>query len=111
MAQAPQGSDHSPKPDRVQEAFAQNTQAHGEILGATLGFHFCFNFQWFLFESFMAARYNCLLSILAWLLIFVWAVKLSCNSMKFHHNFRFLWEGNFSGGCNLVSSTLHSFDF
>lgn len=67
--------------------FAQHSEARGGILRATLGLHFCFNFQWFLFESFMAARYNALLSILAWLLVFVWAVKLSCNSMKFHHNF------------------------
>lgn len=91
--------------------FGQCSQARGGILGATLDLHFCFNFQWFLFEFFMSAQYNCLLSILAWLLIFIWAVKLSYNSMKFHHNFRFLWEGNFSATRDLVSSTLHSFDF
>lgn len=48
---------------------------------------------------------------LAWLLIFVLAVKQSCNSMKFHHRFTFLWEGNFAYSCDLFSSALHSFDF
>ncbi|TRZ23812.1 hypothetical protein HGM15179_003283 [Zosterops borbonicus] len=35
LEQAPQGSDHSTKPDRVQEAFGQYFQAHGVTLGVS----------------------------------------------------------------------------
>lgn len=39
----------------------------------------------------MPAHYYGLLSILAPLLIFVWVVKLSCSSIKFPLNFRFVY--------------------
>lgn len=39
----------------------------------------------------MPAPYYVLLSILPLLLIFIWVVKLSCSSIKFHLNFRFVY--------------------
>lgn len=39
----------------------------------------------------MPAPYYVLLSILPLLLIFIWVVKLSCSSIKFDLNFRFVY--------------------